>query len=71
MDKYLKIDIKPWERRPALIGILKACLPRSWGNVGIKIFAELWFFFFFFDEMKKRKEERRKKGNDNRERERK
>lgn len=33
MDKYLKIDIKPWERRPGLIGILKACLPCNWGNV--------------------------------------
>ena len=54
MDKYLKIDIKPWERRwPGLIGILKAYLPCSCtGQMWIKIFAG----GFFLERKKKRKE---------------
>lgn len=54
MDKYLKIDIKPWERRwPGLIGILKAYLPCSCtGQMWIKIFAS----GFFLERKKKRKE---------------
>lgn len=54
MDKYLKIDIKPWERRwPGLIGILKAYLPCSCtGQMWIKIFAG---GFFFWKERKKGK----------------
>lgn len=59
MDKYLKIDIKPWERRwLGLIGILKAYLPCSCtGQMWIKIFASGFFFG------KKEKKERNGKGN--------
>lgn len=59
MDKYLKIDIKPWERRwPGLIGILKAYLPCSCtGQMWIKIFAG---GFFFWKERKKGKKRERK-----------
>lgn len=59
MDKYLKIDIKPWERRwSGLIEILKAYLPCSCiKEIWIKIFAS-----GFFGEKEGKKEKRSERG---------
>lgn len=58
MDKYLKIDIKPWERRwSGLIGILKAYLPCS-------CIKEIWIKIFASGFLEKKKERKKKEAKE-------